>query len=90
MAATKRRRSKRVTPLRRPVTRRIGRLVVTIAPDGIRFRGKHKRTWRTVSWAQVASLAEDAPIFLAEETSRGLRELERMGAYPTTEETADA
>lgn len=83
----KRKRSKRVTRLRKPVTRRIGRLVVTLTPDGILFRWKHKRTWREVSWAQVASLAAGGePIFVAEETTRGRRALESMGADPTIEE----
>lgn len=77
-------RSKRVTKLSRAVTRRIGKLVVTIDFEGVRFRGKHKRKSRIVTWAQIASLAGGMePIFVAEETTRGQRELERMGANPT-------
>lgn len=80
-------RSPRIVRLRGRLSRRIGRLVVTLTPDGLLFRGKHKRTYRSGSWAQVASLAAGAePIFVAEETSRGLRALESMGADPTIEE----
>lgn len=75
--------SKRVTKLSRPVTRMIGTLVVEIDGAGIRFRGKRKRRWREVSWAQVAALAgASEPIFRAEENARGLRQLEAIGADP--------
>jgi hypothetical protein len=69
------------TVLKRPLTRRIGRLVVTISADGIRFRGKHRRSWRMVTWEQVASLASaDAPLIAVEERTRGQRELRAIGA----------
>ena len=72
----------RLTKLTKPITRRIGRLVVTITPEGVTLRGlrRRKRVLR-VSWAQVACLArpEHRAIRLAENVD-GKRQLQAMGA----------
>ena len=74
----------RLTKLTKPLTRRIGRLVVMMTADGIALRGYGRRKGiRRVSWAQVASLAgpEHPAIRLAEKVD-GRRELARLGAAP--------
>jgi len=45
-----------ITTLRKPLVRRFGRMVVRIDPDGLAIRGKHKKKWRRVTWAEVARL----------------------------------
>ena len=69
-----------ITQLKRPLVRRIGRLVVRITAAGVELRGKHRRRWRRASWAQIAGLADrDAPILQAAEERSGREVLERMG-----------
>ena len=70
-----------LTELKRPLTRRVGRLVVTIDPEGITLRGYGQRKRRWFSWAQVASLGDKThPAIRMAENVDGKRQLEAMGA----------
>lgn len=73
----------RLTKFRKPITRRVGRLVVRMTEGGVCYRPYRGRKWRMVTWAQVASLAgpEHPAIRLAENVD-GKRALRRMGAWP--------
>ena len=75
----------KLTHLTRPIVRRIGKLVVRIAPEGLSIRGYQCRTWRRVSWLSVGSLleAEEAPVLVRADQVTGARVLKRMGALPT-------
>jgi len=77
--------AKKLTELRGPIVRRIGRLVVRIAPEGLQVRGYRKRKWRRVSWLSVGSLLEanDAPVLVRADQVSGARVLGQMGALPT-------
>ena len=67
------------TPLQRPLVRRVGNLVVQIAPDGIALRGYRRRTWRKYTWQQVASLAHDnLPLVRTAEHAAGSAVLAEM------------
>ena len=58
-----------ITPLTRPIVRKIGKLVVKLAPGGLSIRGHRRRKWRFIPWEQVAAATshEEAPlIFLSE------------------------
>ena len=58
----------RLTPLKRPLVRRIGRLVVRLSEEGLEVKGYRKRKWWPVCWAQLASLAgETLPAVLEAE-----------------------
>lgn len=48
-----------ITMLSKPVTRRIGRIIVQITADGIRIRGHRKKLWKEASWTRVLSLFAD-------------------------------
>lgn len=74
-----------ITELRRPIIRRIGRLVVTITPDGVELRGYRRRKYRRfVTWSQIASLSgDDCPVTRVAEHETGTRELIRFAADPT-------
>ena len=71
----------KLTKLSKPITRRVGRLVVRITVEGLWYRRYRGRKWRMVTWAQAASLAgpERPAIRLAEQLD-GKRELKAMGA----------
>ena len=77
--------AKKLTQLKRPIVRRIGRLVVRIAPEGLSVRGYGCRKWRQVSWLSVGALleAEDAPVLVRADQVAGVRVLKRIGALPT-------
>lgn len=67
--------------LNRKLTRRIGRLVVTITPEGIELRGYRCSARRKlVTWEQVASLADCRDLLAAAETAAGRDELGRLKA----------
>ena len=75
-----------LTKLRRPVARRIGRLVVRIDAKGIEIRGYRRRRARRVSWARLAYFADElGPLIEHAEETIGRSELETMGA--ATEDT---
>lgn len=64
--------SRRITHLRKPLDRRIGRLVVRLRNDGLELRGFYKQSSHFVSWAQIASLLDDErPLTTAAEKVRG-------------------
>lgn len=66
--------------LRKPITRRIGRLVVRISEQGVELRGYRRRKRRRATWAQIASLADaDHPVVQLAENFEGRRLLETMG-----------
>lgn len=70
------------TNLKKPIVRRVGRLVVRLGPDGLAIRAFRCRTWYRVSYAEVAWLAktraaDDAVLFSELE---GLDFLKRIGA----------
>ena len=71
-----------LTELTRPVTRRIGRLVVTLHPEGITIRAfRRRKDVRKFTWAQVASLATPVhPCVRVAEHVDGSRQLAAMGA----------
>lgn len=72
----------RLTELRRPLTRRIGSLVVRISADGIELRGRRRRRWRRISWARIACLAVDdvGGLLASLEEKQGAEALAAMGA----------
>ncbi len=49
-----------MTPLSKPVVRRIGRLVIRIDATGIAIRRLRTRSWHCLSWAEVAFHAADS------------------------------
>lgn len=70
-----------MTDLTKPITRRIGRLVVRICPDGVEIRGFHKHIWRMISWARLAAIADDqGPLTVALEETVGKKVLQEIGA----------
>jgi|GEM_PF-6918019 len=63
-------------PLRRLLDRPAGRLVITLTPDGLVLRGYRRRAGRLISWARIASLADEhAPILTHCEAADGERRL---------------
>ena len=71
----------RITRLSRPVVRRIGRLVFRVTAAGVELRGKHKKKWRSVTWAQIAGLTTgQEPLLKAVEEAVGREILVRIGA----------
>lgn len=71
----------KVVSLKRSIVRRIGRLVIRVTPAGVELRGKHRRRWRALSWAQIAGLAvNDDPLLVAIEETAGRKVLDRIGA----------
>lgn len=70
-----------VTKLKKPFTRRIGRIVIRVHAWGLEIKGYRCRRWKRATWQQIASLADESePILLQEELSRGARTLEALGA----------
>lgn len=70
----------RYTPLKKPLCRRIGRLIVKITPEGIYLKGLCKRKWKFIAWSLVASMVDMNGILTVSETTIGSRVLERMTA----------
>ena len=85
-----------ITTLKRPLTRRLGRLIVRVSEAGIDIRGKHRRNWHRLTWAQVASLAADEGVLLKiNDEVAGQEVLQRMGIThlsnePPTENRIDS
>ena len=74
--------SKKLSILKRPVTRRIPNrnLVVQVTVNGLLLRGFRRRKSKLVTWEQVASLADESqPIIRSCEEADGRRTLECMG-----------
>ncbi|WP_145090849.1 hypothetical protein [Rosistilla carotiformis] len=72
----------RIATLSRPIVRRIEpKLIVRITPDGVSIRGYRRRRWRDVSWAQLASLADDQlPLVKHCQLADGQEQLRKLGA----------
>lgn len=70
-----------IRELTRNITRRKGRLVITITPQGIELRGYrcHARR-KLVTWEQIASLADVGELLAACEREAGTAELVRLKA----------
>lgn len=68
------------TRLKRPLTRVIGTLVVTIDKHGVEIRGLRKRKLRKrLTWEQVAALESEPSVMRVAEQNAGARELKRLG-----------
>lgn len=71
------------TTLKKPLIRRIGRLVIRIRDEGLDVRGFRKHKWRHVSWDRVASLIDEhGDIILKAEQAAGSKALRRIDARP--------
>ena len=72
----------RVTPLKRPLLRRIGSLVVYITREGIELRGFKRRRRIRLTWEQIAALEPDRDTiqFICEERA-GRRALDQLGCF---------
>jgi hypothetical protein len=59
-------------------------LVVKFDEDGISIRAYRRRKWKRVTWAQLASLADDSmPLLKACESREGMQVLVALGAWLT-------
>lgn len=70
----------RVSKLKRPISRRLGDMVITITTEGItlrRYRAKRKR--KLVTWQQIASLTSKDELVAAGEHYDGIRALMALG-----------
>lgn len=79
-----------LTQFRRPIVRHLPNLnlVVRFDDSGISVRAYRGRKWKSVTWAQLASLADDTePVVQFCETDHGTRVLKAMGVrLPLSEE----
>lgn len=75
---------KNSVPLTKPLSRRIGRLMVTVSPEGVTLRGYFQRQSKFVTWAQIASLSDgsDRSLLVQTEEEAGREKLQRMRADP--------
>lgn len=77
--------SRNIRPLNRTIVRRVGKLVVTITPDGIELRGYRCSARRKlVTWEQIASLADVGELLASAEREAGRAELDRLKASEKT------
>lgn len=66
-------------------------LVVRFEESGIAIRAYRCRKWKRVTWAQLASLADDTrPVVKACEISDGLQVLKTLGAVFADEQSEGA
>ena len=75
--------STNLTRFRKPIVRHLPSLHLVVKFDevGISIRAYRCRTWKSVTWAQIASLADDTePVVMVSENEHGLRVLKAMGA----------
>ena len=82
-----------LTRLSRPVVRHLPslNLVVRFDDSGIAIRAYRCRKWKSVTWAQLASLSDDStPVVKACEVKDGLRILKALGATIASEGSGDA
>lgn len=78
----------RITPLSKPLTRRIHDLVIRIDDGALSIRGRGKRTWHTVSLEQVLGLTPQGESLLADaEHKAGSRVREKMEGRRTDKQT---
>jgi len=77
-----------LTRFSRPIVRHLPRLnlVVRFDDSGIAVRAYRCRKWKSVTWAQLASLSDDSmPVVKACEVKDGLRMLKALGATIASE-----
>jgi len=82
-----------LTRFSRPIIRHLPRLnlVVRFDDSGISIRAYRCRKWKSVTWAQLASLSDDSiPVVKACEVKDGLRILRTLGATVAIEGSEDA
>jgi hypothetical protein len=75
--------STNLTRFSKPIVRHLPNLNLVVKFDevGISIRAYRCRKWKNVTWAQLASLADDTePVVMVSENEHGLRVLEAMGA----------
>lgn len=80
-----------MTHLKKPVVRRIGRLVVRLDESGVSIRGFRKHSWRVVEWARLASLFEEGHDDLVRhiENRVGEKVLKEIGAIGQRQKQAE-
>ena len=77
-----------LTQFRRPIVRYLPNLnlVVRFDDSGISVRAYRCRKWKSVTWAQIASLSDDTkPVVKACEVKDGLQILKALGAIIASE-----
>lgn len=82
-----------LTRFSRPIIRHLPslNLVVRFDDSGISIRAYRCRKWKSVTWAQLASLSDDSiPVVKACEVKDGMRILRNLGATVATEGSEDA
>ena len=82
-----------LTRFSRPIIRHLPslNLVVRFDNSGIAVRAYRCRKWKSVTWAQLASLSDDSiPVVKACEVKDGLRILKALGATVASEGSEDA
>ena len=72
-----------VVKLKKPLSRRIGNLIIRIEADGLSLRGHRKHVWHPVSWNRVMSLLNvtgngEAILLVRAEEEAGRRVLEKL------------
>ena len=81
-----------LTQFRRPIVRYLPNLnlVVRFDDSGISVRAYRCRKWKSVTWAQLASLADDTePVVRYCETDHGSRVLKAMGVRLPQDDRTD-
>jgi hypothetical protein len=82
-----------LTRFSRPIVRHLPslNLVVRFDDSGIAVRAYRCRKWKSVTWAQLASLSDDStPVVKECELKDGLRILKALGATIASERSEDA
>lgn len=80
----------RITRYSRPIIRQIPDLNIVVKVDdvGVVIRGYRRRRGKRVTWAQLASLADDSrPVVKACEVNDGLEILKAMGVTIASDES---
>ncbi len=81
-----------LTRFSRPIVRHLPslNLVVRFDDSGIAVRAYRCRKWKSVTWAQLASLSDDStPVVKECEVKDGLRILKALGATIASERSED-
>ncbi len=82
-----------LTRFSRPIIRHLPslNLVIRFGESGISVRAYRCRKWKSVTWAQIASLSDDTkPVVKACEVKDGLQILKALGAIIAREGSEDA
>ena len=81
-----------LTRFSRPIVRHLPNLnlVVRVDDSGVSVRAYRCRKWKSVTWAQLASLADDTePVIQFCETDHGSRVLKAMGVRLPQDDRSD-